>query len=113
MSHTDPSPPTTRHRNPVPGAVFTALFFLGAVADEVLLRSRVWVDKGVAISFIAAWLAAVFLLEAVWDNFAAPDRWVVHLPRFPRLPRPLERSKRYWPYAAFVVGIGLGHVWWW
>src|SRR5258708_6302587 len=107
MSSTDLSPPATSHRSPLPGVVFAALFFVGALVDEVLLRSRVWADKGVAISFIAAWLAIVFLLEAIWDNFAAPERWVVHVPRFPRLPGLLERSKRYWPYAAFVVGVGL------
>jgi hypothetical protein len=93
--------------------VFTALLLLGIALDLVLLRAHVWVDKGVAISFMAMWLGAWFLAEAVWDNFAAPEQWIVHQPRFPRLPAPLERTKPYWPYAAFVAGLGLGHVWWW
>ena len=119
---TAPAPPrlepmsgtgTRRHRSPVPAAVFFALLVLGVAVNVLMLRTHVWVDKGVAISFMAAWLGAWFLLEAVWDNVAAPDHWVRHGPRHVPLPLVLERSKRYWPVVAFAVGLVVGHVWWW
>ena len=102
-----------RHRSPVPAVVFLALLLLGIAVNVILWRAGVWVDQGVAISFMAAWLGAWFLAEAVWDNVAAPEHWIRHGPRRVPLPAVLERSERYWPLVAFGVGLVLGHVWWW
>lgn len=106
-------PARRKHRSPVPGAVFAALLAAGAVLDVVLWRTRVWVDLGVLISFGAMWLAGWIVVQATWDYFLAPRHWIEHEPRLIPLPWPLDRSKRFWPLIGFLVGIWLGHVWWW
>jgi hypothetical protein len=104
---------TGRHRSPVPSVTFGLALVLGAALDVALWRAHVWVDKGVAYSFMATWLAGLLLAEAIWDNFLAPRHWVEREPRQPSVPGPLARTKQYWPCAAFVVGLVVGHVWWW
>jgi|SRR5215471_1764586 len=100
------------YRNPIPTILLGLAFVVGIVVVVALNRMHV-VDNGPAISLGAAWAAALLCFEALWDAFQRSQNWILHEPRSIQLPAWLDWTKRFWPLAAFIVGVLVGHEWWW
>ena len=106
------SGPEREYRNPWPTVVFFALFLVGSGAVWYF-QSVHRIDEGPAISLTATWWALLFFGEAVWDAFQKVQDQILHEPRSIPLPPWLDWTKRFWPLAAFGVGVFVGHQWWW